>query len=58
MKFSVSGIVEIPNGKRNFTREVEAKSERHAKEKVFAEFGSANGVNRNKVKIESVSKVG
>lgn len=57
MKFSVSGVLEIPNGKRKFSREVEAKSERHAKELVYSDFGSKNGVNRNRVKIEKVSKV-
>lgn len=57
MKFNVSGIVEIPNGKRKFSKEVDAESEKHAKELVYSIFGSQNGINRKKVKIESVSKV-
>ena len=57
MKFSVSGRIELKNGRRTFAKEVEAKSENHAKEMVYSLFGSTNGVNRNKVKIESVSRV-
>ncbi|MDD5337559.1 MAG: 50S ribosomal protein L18Ae [Candidatus ainarchaeum sp.] len=57
MKFSVSGMVELKNGRRTFAKEVEAKSENHAKELVYSLFGSANGVNRNKVRIEGVSRV-
>lgn len=57
MKFTVSGTVDIPNGKRKFSKEVEAKSENHAKETVYSLFGSTNGINRNKIHVESVSKV-
>jgi ribosomal protein L20A (L18A) len=57
MKFMVSGSVAIPNGARKFEKEVEAKSESHAKDLVCALFGSTNGVNRKKVKIEKVAKV-
>ncbi|VVB99363.1 50S ribosomal protein L18Ae [uncultured archaeon] len=57
VKFTVSGTVGIPNGTRKFEKEVEARSERHAKDLVYALFGSVNGVNRKKVKIESVAKV-
>lgn len=58
MKFNVSGIIDVPNGRRKFSREVEAKSEKHAKEIVYSFFGSSTGLIRNKVKIESVAKVG
>ncbi len=57
MKFTVSGSVEIPNGKRAFTKEVEAESEKHAKEMVYTLFGSQNGLTRKKVTIDKVSKV-
>ncbi len=57
MKFTVNGTVDIPNGKRKFSKEVEAKSEKHAKDVTYALIGSVNGVNRKKVKIESVAKV-
>ncbi len=57
MKFTVSGIVELPNGKRPFSKEIEAKTENHAKVLVYSLFGSNNGVNRQKVKIETVTKV-
>lgn len=57
MKFTVSGTLNIPNGTRKFEKQVDAKSEKHAKDLVYALFGSVNGVNRKKVKIESVAKV-
>lgn len=57
MKFNVSGTLEIPNGRRKFTKAIEAKSEAHAKDLVYSLFGSVNGINRKKVKIESVTKV-
>ncbi len=57
MKFTVNGTVEIPNGKRAFSKEVEAKSEKHAKEMVYSLFGSQNGLNRNKIRIVGVVKV-
>jgi len=37
-------------------KEVDAKSEKHARELAYSLLGSTNGVNRNKVKIESVAK--
>lgn len=56
MRFTVSGRIELPNGARPFSKEVDAKSEKHARELVYSLFGSVNGVNRGKVKIESVAK--
>ena len=43
--------------KRPFTKEVEAKSENHAKELVYALLGSQNGIKRTNVKIAEISKV-
>jgi ribosomal protein L20A (L18A) len=56
-KYAVSGTVVIPNGTRTFAKEVEAQSANHATDMVKALFGSQNGVNRNKVKIDKVEKV-
>jgi len=58
MKFNVTGSINLGEaGKRRFNKEVEAKSENHAKHTLFAMFGSANGLPRAKVKIDSISKV-
>ena len=57
MKFKITGSINLTEGKRSFVKEVEAKSENHAKHTLFALFGSHNGLPRAKVKIDSVSKV-
>lgn len=55
VKFTVNGKIKIDGG-RPFSKEVEAKSEKDAKEKVYALFGSQNRLKRTKVKIEEVKK--
>ncbi|MGV8176497.1 MAG: 50S ribosomal protein L18Ae [Candidatus Bilamarchaeaceae archaeon] len=57
VKFVVSGSANLGRSSRPFTKEVEAQSEGDAKEKTYSVFGSQNGVQRQKVKIESVKKV-
>lgn len=57
MKFRVSGKMKIGSEKRAFTKEVEAGSENHAKELIYALLGSQNGIRRSNVKIEGISKV-
>ncbi len=57
MKFIVSGIINIPNGKRKFSKEIKAKSKNHAKDIVYAFFGSKNGIIRSKIKIENILEV-
>ncbi len=54
--FNVSGKISLGNTERTFSKQVDAESEGDAKHKVFALFGSTNGVRRNKVKIEKVEK--
>ncbi|HLC69344.1 MAG TPA: 50S ribosomal protein L18Ae [Candidatus Bilamarchaeaceae archaeon] len=55
MQFTVSGTINL-NGKRNFTKTLEAKSERHARDLVYALFGQHNGLPRNRIAIEKVGK--
>jgi len=55
--FKVSGKITLGIGERTFSKQVEAESENSARHKTYALFGSANGVTRNKVKIEKVEKV-
>ena len=57
MKFGVSGEINVGSEKRAFRKEVEAKSEAHAKEMVYALFGAQNGLKRVNVKIGEISKV-
>ena len=57
MKFRINGEVKIGSENRKFSREVDAKSERHAKELVYSLFGSQGGVKRVNVKIAEITKV-
>lgn len=56
MEFSISGKILLGKEERTFTKNVEAVSENAAKNKVYALFGSANGVKRSRIKIEKVTK--
>ena len=54
-KFTFKGIVEMKGEKLPFTKEIEAKSEKEAKERLYAYFGAKNGVKRSKIKIEEIA---
>lgn len=53
MKFTVKGSI---TGQGTFTKEVEAKSKKHAKDMVFAFFGSKHGIGRQKISVSSAEK--
>ncbi|MEM2947998.1 MAG: 50S ribosomal protein L18Ae [Candidatus Anstonellales archaeon] len=55
MEYVVKGMIKFGDGgERRFEKRVEAKSERDAREKVYALFGSSNRVRRDRIKIEVV----
>ena len=56
MEFTVNGTIVLGTEQRTFSKKVEAASENAARQKVYALFGSVNGVKRSKVKIEKVEK--
>ncbi|MBN2478052.1 50S ribosomal protein L18a [Candidatus Micrarchaeota archaeon] len=56
MKFVVSGKIKISGG-RPFKKEIDAQSEKDAREKTYALFGSSNGLKREQIQIETVEKV-
>ncbi|MBD3397866.1 50S ribosomal protein L18a [Candidatus Micrarchaeota archaeon] len=57
MKFKVSGEIKVGPETRQFSKEIEAESEAHAREKTYALFGAQNGLKRVNVKIAEISKV-
>lgn len=57
MKFRIIGEIKIGSVQRNFTKEVEAKTENHAKDLVYSLFGSQSGIKRVNVKIAEIKKV-
>jgi len=58
MMWSVYGKLKLGKSERKFTKQVEAESENHAKEKTYSLFGSMNGVRRSSVRIERIEKSG
>jgi ribosomal protein L20A (L18A) len=56
MEFTVNGTIMLGSEQRSFSKSVEAPSEKAAKEKVYALFGSVNGAKRNRIRIEKVEK--
>lgn len=49
--------MQLGSEKRKFSRTVEAKSENDARDKIYAIFGSLNGVQRSMISIEKVEGV-
>jgi len=56
MEFAISGTIVLGKESRTFSKRVDAASENAAKEKVYALFGSVNGVKRKEIKIEKIEK--
>ena len=57
MKFLITGRMRIKNEWREFSKEVEAGTEKYAKEKLYSLLGSDNGVKRGEVQIKEVKEV-
>ena len=58
MMWSVFGKIRLGKSERKFSKQVEAKSERDAREKAYSLFGSMNGVKRSGLVIERIEKSG
>lgn len=55
MEYIVKGRIKFGQGEeRKFKKIVDAKSERDARERVYALFGSVNRLKRGRIKIEVV----
>ncbi len=52
-KFTISGTINIGE-KRKFVKEIQAPTENAAKEKIYALFGSQNGLRRSHVTIDKI----
>ncbi|MBI5228196.1 50S ribosomal protein L18a [Candidatus Micrarchaeota archaeon] len=57
MDFVVEGKMVLGPVERIFSKKVSAPSENAAKDKTYALIGSNNGLTRNKIKIEKITKV-
>ena len=56
-KFLVTGEVRMGKTNRQFEKQIEAASEKLAKEDTYALFGSNAGIKRAAVKIKAVEKL-
>ncbi|MFB6209431.1 MAG: 50S ribosomal protein L18Ae [Candidatus Nanohaloarchaea archaeon] len=50
--YTFSGKIDLGREKPEFEREVEAESEKHAREKLYSELGSEHSIGRGKIHIE------
>ncbi len=57
MKYSVSGDMKLGSERRKFLKTVDAKSENDARNKVYALFGSLNGLQRSMINIVKIEEV-
>ena len=50
--FEFSGEIQLGNHAQPFDREIEAESEKHAKDKLYSELGSEHSVPRSRITVE------
>ncbi len=55
--FRITGMIDKPNWKTNFTKEVRALKPEDAKEKVYKELGSKHRAKRFQIKISEVKEI-
>ena len=56
-EFKLSGKVELGIEEQTFTREIEAETEKHAKDKIYSQLTSEHNISRSKVEIEETEEV-
>ncbi len=57
MKFKIQGAAEVGRETLPFEKEIEAKTEKHAKDVVYSIYGSKHGVSRSKIEINSIEEL-
>lgn len=55
--FRIQGKFMMGNAFQPFTKELKAIGEDDIREKIYSEFGSRHGINRNKVVIEDIKEI-
>ncbi|HPM85646.1 MAG: 50S ribosomal protein L18Ae [Candidatus ainarchaeum sp.] len=56
-KFVAKGIIQKRGEEQLFSRKFEARNEKAAKEKIYAEFGSKNNLKRRSIIISELKEV-
>lgn len=57
MRYLIKGTIQFPDELKSFSKEVEGKSKNHAKQHLYSLFGSNNRMRRNKIKINTITKM-
>ena len=55
--FRIQGKFMMGNKFQPFTKELKAINEDDIREKIYSDFGSKHGINRNKVVIEDIKEI-
>ena len=55
--FRIQGKFMMGNTFKPFTKELKAISETDIREKIYSDFGSRHGINRNKIVIENIKEI-
>jgi len=55
--FRIQGKFMMGNKFQPFTKELKAINEKDIHEKIYSDFGSKHGINRNKIVIEDIKEI-
>ncbi len=55
--FRIQGKFMMGNSYKSFTKELKAIDEKDIQEKIYSDFGSKHGINRNKIIIEEIKEI-
>ena len=55
--FRIQGKFMMGNAFQPFTKELKAIGEDDIREKIYSEFGSRHGINKNKIVIEEIKEI-
>jgi len=55
--FRIQGKFMMGNKFQPFTKELKALNENDIREKIYSDFGSKHGINRNKIVIEDIKEI-
>ena len=55
--FRIQGKFMMGNRYKSFTKELKAIDEKDIQEKIYSDFGSKHGINRNKIIIEEIKEI-
>jgi large subunit ribosomal protein LX len=55
--FRIQGKFVMGDSSQVFTKELKAMHKRDIQEKIYSEFGSKHGINRNQIKLDKIEEI-